>query len=268
MIRDYVQLNMTSQNVNQVNDPYKDSKATMLGDIHRIRRYFYHVNNQLDHVSYLDRSAVDLAIEEIRQVYDDDGNVLTNIQNYLHTFCLRNTKPTETEKLKQRQEWTTELRKLQQSISQRQPQLDRLRNEAKKAGEIVNGCEVEYATLIRQEKDIEEKATKMIEEAIQMAITHYNDASWQQKHNQGRQLQNDYRTKKLKLEQNLIQKRESYNKAKNSDLLLASEIESDRRKIKSLEELLGLNLADEHRKLNVKFGRGLLLYGPPGTGKL
>ncbi|CAF5209358.1 unnamed protein product, partial [Rotaria magnacalcarata] len=30
MIRDYVQLNMASQNINEVNDPYKDSKATLL----------------------------------------------------------------------------------------------------------------------------------------------------------------------------------------------------------------------------------------------
>lgn len=37
--------------------------------------------------------------------------------------------------------------------------------------------------------------------------------------------------------------------------------------IRDLAAFLQLNLADEYRKLTVKFGRGLLLYGPPGTGK-
>jgi hypothetical protein len=34
-----------------------------------------------------------------------------------------------------------------------------------------------------------------------------------------------------------------------------------------LDSRLALNLDDAHRKLNVKFGRGLLLYGPQGTGE-
>ncbi|CAF1151557.1 unnamed protein product [Rotaria sordida] len=38
-------------------------------------------------------------------------------------------------------------------------------------------------------------------------------------------------------------------------------------RIKDLEGFLKLDLADEQRKLKIKFGRGLLLYGPPGTGK-
>ncbi|CAF0926260.1 unnamed protein product [Rotaria sordida] len=150
MIRDYVQLNVVSKNSSQVTDPYKDSKATLLGDIHRVRRYFYHITGQIQCVPYLDRNAVNLAIEEIRQTYDDDGNVLINIHNYLRTFCLQNTVATEEERNKQRQ---------------------------------------------------------------------------------------------------------------------ATELDNDEKKIEALKELLELNLANEQRKLNVKFGRGLLLYGPPGTGK-
>lgn len=267
MIRDYVQLNMNSQSFNQVTDPYKESKATLLGDIHRVRRYFYHINGQISNLSFLDRRAVDLAIDEIRLTYDDDGNVLSNIQNYLRTFCLYNTKPTETERLKQRQEWTDELHKLEQSISVRQGELGKLKSEVDKTKKSLDECDLKYSKLIQDEKKVEETAQKLIQEAIDMAITHYNDASWQQKHDQGRQMQNDYRTKKLKLEQELIEKREIYNKAKNNHVLLLSEVDSDQRKVNSLQELLGLNLADEHRKLNVKFGRGLLLYGPPGTGK-
>ncbi|CAF2075797.1 unnamed protein product [Rotaria magnacalcarata] len=267
MIRDYVQLNMASQNVNEMNDPYKDSKATLLGDIHRVRRYFHYVNGQLNHVSYLDRHAVNRAIEEIRLTYDDDGNVLNNIQNYLRTFCLHNRKPTETERIKQRQGWTDELRKLEQNISQRQTQVDKLHRQAEEARKCLEDCNSNYLKLVREEKNVEETVNKLIEEAITMAAAQYNNKSWQQKHDQGRQMRSDYYAKRQRLERELIEKRESYNKAKNNHVLLASEIESDQRKIYSLKELLELKLEDEHRKLNVKFGRGLLLYGPPGTGK-
>lgn len=114
MIRDYVQLNAASHTFNTSADPYQESKATLLGDIHRVRRYFHHVTNTLRHVPYLDRRAVDVAIEEIRRTYDDDGNVLNNIHDYLRTFCLRNTVAGQAEHEQQRRVWLTEQNGLRQ----------------------------------------------------------------------------------------------------------------------------------------------------------
>jgi hypothetical protein len=90
-IRDYIQLNCASQTMGISNNPYEESKATLLGDIHRVRRYFHYVTKTLKHIPYLDRQVVDLAIAEIGEVYDDDGNVLNTIHAYLKTFCLRNS---------------------------------------------------------------------------------------------------------------------------------------------------------------------------------
>ena len=43
MIYDYVQLNAAAGSFNQMTDPYRESTATLLGDIHRVKRYFYDV---------------------------------------------------------------------------------------------------------------------------------------------------------------------------------------------------------------------------------
>ncbi|CAF1523304.1 unnamed protein product [Rotaria sordida] len=47
---------------------------------------------------------------------------------------------------------------------------------------------------------------------------------------------------------------------------LETKIAEDDERIRNLDAILKIDIADVHRKLNVKYGRGLLLYGPPGTG--
>ena len=76
LIIDYVKLNLenVSNSFNQpIRDPYQDSKATLLADIHRVRRYFFYVIKKIDCIPYLSREAVGLAIEEVKKTYDDDG---------------------------------------------------------------------------------------------------------------------------------------------------------------------------------------------------
>ncbi|CAF3993834.1 unnamed protein product, partial [Rotaria sordida] len=117
MIRDYLQLNYSSTAFNTTKDPYADSKATLYGDIHRVRRYFHFVTKTLDHIPYLDRQAVDLSIKEIRRTYDDDGNVLSNIHAYLRTFCMKNTVFSARENEQQRVNWAAELEDKQKAAS-------------------------------------------------------------------------------------------------------------------------------------------------------
>ncbi|CAF1223424.1 unnamed protein product [Rotaria sordida] len=117
MIRDYLQLNYSSTAFNTTKDPYADSKATLNGDIHRVRRYFHFVTKTLDYIPYLDRQAVDLSIKEIRRTYDDDGNVLSNIHGYLRTFCMKNTVFSARENEQQRVNWAAELEDKQKAAS-------------------------------------------------------------------------------------------------------------------------------------------------------
>ncbi|CAF4140574.1 unnamed protein product, partial [Rotaria sp. Silwood1] len=48
---------------------------------------------------------------------------------------------------------------------------------------------------------------------------------------------------------------------------LETKIATDDERIRNLDVFLNIDISNVHRKLNVKYGRGLLLYGPPGTGK-
>jgi ATP-dependent 26S proteasome regulatory subunit len=48
---------------------------------------------------------------------------------------------------------------------------------------------------------------------------------------------------------------------------LETQIAEDNEQIQTCNAFLELDILDVERKLNVKYGRGLLLYGPPGTGK-
>ncbi|CAM4934856.1 unnamed protein product [Rotaria socialis] len=90
LIRDYMQINTAIRSFDQTKNPYEESTAALIGDIHRVRRYFYYSIKKLHLVPHLSPEAVDLAIKEVRKTYDDDGNILINIHNYLRTFCLEN----------------------------------------------------------------------------------------------------------------------------------------------------------------------------------
>ncbi|CAF0950295.1 unnamed protein product [Rotaria sordida] len=175
MIYDYVQLNAIAGSFNQTTDPYKESPATLLGDIHRVKRYFYDAIGKKEQLTYLDRKAVDLAIDELRSFYADDGNVLSTIHEYLRTFCVPTASFTEEEIVKKRSIWLHEL------------------------------------------KQLEDEAVILTEEANLATAT--------------------------------------------------SKLENNQKEINDRKSKLELIDADEHRKLKVKIGRGLLLYGPPGTGK-
>ena len=152
MIRDYVQLNAALHTCNSSADPYRESKATLLADIHRVRRYFHHVTNTLQHIPYLDRRAVDLAIEEIRRTYVDDGNVLNNIHAYLITFCLRNIVAGQAEHEQQRQSWRTE-----QTALRNAAELHKL---VVKVEKDVQLYELRLANVSRKETQVDEVARR------------------------------------------------------------------------------------------------------------
>ncbi|CAF1421238.1 unnamed protein product [Rotaria sp. Silwood1] len=267
MIRDYVQLNVVSKNSSQVTDPYKESKATLLGDIHRVRRYFYHSTGQIQHVPYLDRNAVNLAIEEIRQTYDDDGNVLINIHNYLRTFCLQNTTATEEDRNKQREGWMKELKSLEENRSKLEINVKQLHNQLLAAERDTVLYEKRLFNILQAEKNVETEVQKMMDEAQKIALKNFQNMNWIEKREEAKLKLNEYQKKKQGAQKDLIDKRHVHEQAKHRYLLAATELDHDEKKIEALKELLELNLANEQRKLNVKFGRGLLLYGPPGTGK-
>ena len=266
MIRDYVQLNAAFNTFNASGDPYEDSKATLLGDIHRMRRYFHHVTNTLKHIPYLDRRAVDLAIVEIRRTYDDDGNVLNNIHAYLRTFCLRNVVADVATHEQQRRVWAEEQNELRKINGERHGKVGELRKLCLKAENDVKLYELRLYNLTQKEKQVEADAAKLFERASATMASNVN-GGWMKLHEEAGKVRSDY--KKEKHEAQTLLDRERADLAKHSQTyrLLATQIAEDDSQIQDLDAYLKLDLAEQHRKLTVKFGRGLLLYGPPGTGK-
>lgn len=120
LIRDYMQINTAVKSFNQAKNPYEESTAALIGDIHRMRRYFYYSIKELHLVPHLSSEAVDLAIREVRKTYDDDGNILINIQNYLRTFCLENKVEDKILYEKKIKDWTNEV----DGLTKRQKRLD------------------------------------------------------------------------------------------------------------------------------------------------
>ncbi|CAF2945335.1 unnamed protein product [Rotaria sp. Silwood2] len=244
MIRDYLQLNYSSTAFSTTKDPYADSKATLYGDIHRVRRYFHFVTKTLDHIPYLDRQAVDLSIKEIRRTYDDDGNVLSNIHGYLRTFCMKNTVFSAHENEQQRVKWIKELKEKQQAaneLREKLPVCDKKCQELQKSIEVLQ---------LRRENfniQIKDLAKSLNVASIQKLAS--------------------LRTGKAEVENDMKKKEELLAKHDLLYMKTSGELIEYEARIKDLEGFLKLDLADEQRKLKVKFGRGLLLYGPPGTGK-
>ena len=144
LIKDYVQISVdvaANSLRQQSNDPYQTSKATLLADIHRVRRYFYYVIKKLDLIPHLSRDAVDLAIEEVKKTYDDDGNILINIQNYLRTFCLENRFEDQATHERKKANWQQELDSLKEKQSSNNEQISQLQRESKKLGEEIKVSE-------------------------------------------------------------------------------------------------------------------------------
>ncbi|CAF1065300.1 unnamed protein product, partial [Didymodactylos carnosus] len=268
LIRDYLQLNTGSNIFNQGNiDPYKESKATLFGDIHRVRRYFYYVTKHLHLTSYLDRRAVDLAIDEVRKTYDDDGNVLINIQNYLHTFCLQNMMDNAITLQQKRQEWTNELSQLYSDTQTLQLEVNKHQSRLHAAKEAFKYSETHYQIIIDKEKDVKEKVNAKLNKVYNLNNTSYSNSNWITDIEDGNNMKLIYQEEKKNAERALEKSRIELKKQNDIDLDLKTKIENNKSQIKCLEKFLKLNLEEEHKKLMVKYGRGLLLYGPPGTGK-
>ncbi|CAF1169252.1 unnamed protein product [Rotaria sp. Silwood1] len=265
MIRDYVQLKAASHTFNAENNTYDKSTATLLGDIHRVRRYFHHVIETDQYIPYLDREAVDTAIREIRLVYNDDGNVLNNIHAYLRTFCLQTNHASKEAQNQKNDEWTEKRNQLIEQNKGYNIQIDRLRETATTKQILVDGERMGYERAIK-ERD-KEKATT-IEELFRKAAANSTDFATSLKlRDQARKME-EANDKKVADAKHRLEKAEK-------DLApflgpikeLEEKIVENNRQIRDLDAYLKIDLAVAHQMLKVKFGRGLLLYGPPGTGK-
>ncbi|CAF0903974.1 unnamed protein product [Adineta steineri] len=265
MIHDYLQLDAAAHTFNETKNPYIQSKATLLGDIHRVRRYFHYINNTLDNLSYLDPDAVNLAIAEVRRTYDDDGNVLNNIHNYLCTFCLKNAVPSAEEHERQRSEWREQLLAAKSTlltkkkeIAEKQPKLDCLALE-------LRTLELRCTNLNCLDNKVNHDAENLLKAAPDTASGWTLSRS--HKYQKATSIKREHREKKEQASVDLTTQQRNYN-ALNEDLMTVKEaVINDEKKIAGLKAFLQLDLRDEHGKLMVKFGRGLLLYGPPGTGE-
>ncbi len=256
-----MQINSAVASFNQNSDPYKESTATLLGDIHRVRRYFYYVIKKLDLVPYLSREAVDLAIDEVRKTYDDDGNILINIQNYLRTFCLKNKVEDQLLYEQNKRQWADEIRRLkreklssEQETDQCRIQLERLQRDLKATEKRTNNIIQREVTILNNTSSlITTNTTGQTNREGLRRNQEANNIIYQRDKNEAiRELE---RTQKEHAQQN-----ERY-------AVSVAKVNSIKKHIESLEKLMQLKLEDQHKKLTVKYGRGLLLYGPPGTGK-
>ncbi|CAF0828728.1 unnamed protein product [Didymodactylos carnosus] len=264
-IRDYIQLNSPPPALNTPTDPYEKSKATLLGDIHRVRRYFHHVAKTLQGIPNLDRKAVDLAITEIREFYDDDGNVLNTIHAYLKTFCLRNDMVGENAYKQNRKDWEEKRTVLLEKSKEGRSEYNEVENKRSQAAKSVETHVIRLRNLTHQKKQVKEDEQKLIKKMTASSGKPIGDL---------RSDLDEFR-KKFKSLDDEIQKADKSLKDFRKALLelkeklvpLAKKKTEEEDEIQELDSRLALNLGDAHRKLNVKFGRGLLLYGPPGTGK-
>ncbi|CAF4116649.1 unnamed protein product [Rotaria sordida] len=171
MIRDYTQLSVASHTFNPSNNPYIDFEATLLADIRRVRRYFHYVTNTVKFIPYLDRRAVELAIREIRLTYDDDGNVLSNIQTYLTTFCVRNTLVDANVHKQQCVKWTKERDHLLLLNKERRTQVNKLEKEAKADRDKVEGFERDLQNTLSKKKEIDGEVKDLLEGLASSKIT-------------------------------------------------------------------------------------------------
>ncbi|CAF1165644.1 unnamed protein product [Rotaria sp. Silwood1] len=254
MIRDYIQLSTVSHTFDPSNNSYTDSDDSLLADIHRVRRYFHDVTNTIKFIPYLDWHAIEWAIREIRSTYDDDGNVLSKIQEYLTTFCLQNTMVDANAHEQQRAEWTKEREDLLTLNNQRRNQVNKLEEEVKKYENQVKTFNLGVENIRSQKKDI---------------AAEVNQNKTQEFHKQDERKRKIERYEKdlKEAEDRLLEAKTQLSKHRAPISELETKIATDDERIRNLDVFLNIDISNVHRKLNVKYGRGLLLYGPPGTGK-
>ncbi|CAF3825605.1 unnamed protein product [Rotaria sp. Silwood1] len=266
MIRDYIQLNDSSSKSQGTQSLYKDSDATLIGDIHRIRRYFHYVTETEQYVSYLDPEAVETAINEIKKTYDDDGNVLHNIHQYLKTFCIENKNIDEAAHERRRHEWTEERTRLKKEVEKLGDEILVADQEAKGAERDLELCN---QRLINSEKE-KDKALKEVQKHKKEAAAIdriSSPADWATKRNQAKE-EEERAIKNVENVKVYLENAQA-NLALHTEPMLQkrNKIAENEEKIRSLTTFLNINPKEAQKKLHVKYGRGLLLYGPPGTGK-
>ncbi|CAF0965186.1 unnamed protein product [Rotaria sordida] len=263
MIRDYIQLNAASHTFDSSNNPYTNSEATLLADIHRVRRYFHDITDTVKFIPYLDRRAVDLAISEIRKTYDDDGNVLSNIHAYLTTFCLQNTLIDANAHKQQHDEWTKERDNFVTLNKDRRTKVNKLEKETKAYKDEVEACERGLQNAVSKKKQIDAEAKDLLEKMVSSGMTKQAFDKHDEEKRKVELAEKEHQEAKVRLQR--AQTKLSEHRAPIREL--ETKIAEDDERIENLNTILKIDVADAHRKLKVKYGRGLLLYGPPGTGK-
>ncbi|CAF4556236.1 unnamed protein product [Rotaria sp. Silwood2] len=266
MIKDYVQLNDPATALNLSNNIYKDSDATLYGDIHRIRRYFHYVTKTVQHISYLDRRAVDLAIVEIRRIYDDDGNVLKNIHAYLRTFCLKDRSVDMDAHEIQKTGWNSEKDSLTTESERLRNEIAVLEQESRGARANVEMC-IARLTTVEKEKQIAMTAAEKLNTTAATLDRRTSSAAWSRQREQAR-LQVSKATEKVETVKNQLERAQAALALHTEPMRQKkNKIAENEAKLQNLEIFLRINPKEAQKKLYVKYGRGLLLYGPPGTGK-
>ncbi|CAF4503174.1 unnamed protein product [Rotaria socialis] len=229
LIRDYMQINSVLGLFNQSSDPYKESTATLLDDIHRIRRYFYYVIKKLDLIPYLSRQAVDLAINEVRKTYDDDGNILINIQNYLRTFCLKNKVEDQLLYEQNKRQWIDEIRQLKRDKTSSDQETEQCRIQLERLQRDLKTTEKRTGNIIRREAALIKKST----EGLSRSQGADNIIYQKEKNKAIKFLEKD--------QKELAQQTERY-------VILIAKASSIKKNIECLEKLMELKLEEQHKR--------------------
>ena len=117
-----------------------------------------------------------------------------------------------------------------------------------------------------KESEVEAKATQLVDQARTTSASNFN-GGWMKLHEEAGKLRSDYKKEKQEAQALLDRAFADFTKHDQAHRLVSTKIAEINAQIKDLRAYLDLDLAEQHRKLIVKYGRGLLLYGPPGTGK-
>ncbi|CAF0967762.1 unnamed protein product, partial [Didymodactylos carnosus] len=242
MLRDHIQINSTISNDRKI-DMYASSKALLLGDIHRVKRYIYYTIQQEHLLSYLNPQAIILAIQEVRKTYEDDGNILTKINDYLCKFCAQNKQETTETQAKKQQEWVNTVKTFETALKLKQCDIIQCERNISQINTTLEGHNIRYEEILQQESLIHKTMAAKQAQISQMLNTDLR-GNWMNLIDDAEKIENNYKTQK-----------------RNAELGIANG------QIEDLRKIIGTNISDAMEKLFIKYGRGLLLYGPPGTGK-
>ncbi|CAF1505896.1 unnamed protein product, partial [Adineta steineri] len=264
MIYDYVQLNAVADSFNQTTDPYRESLATLLGDIHRVKRYFYDAIGKKEQLTYLDRSAVDLAIQELRKFYADDGNILSTIHEYLRTFCVPTASFTDEEIEKKRSIWEKELEQLKNEADNLTIETKSIESECETIKNDLKIRELRLSNISKEEESAKREVDNLKDIARNAAAV---TVTWRNNFDRAKMKQEQSEEKKKNAEKDLQETVIKSERIMKKHYKFLQNLQNNTKEINDRQSKIDLIDADEHRKLKVKIGRGLLLYGPPGTGK-